>query len=203
MAKKLQNIRAIRQMLDGSHRTQNKTSVGYEATKETHEVGDVWVDGNGVEWEQFKGFKSNTTKALDAIRAALKELKMPEVCPKCSNEMKDNKYNRKMWSVHKMCFDCVIDMEHEHRLNGTFDEYARNLMKPNIESWLKDARSEMKAIQEMLTKAEFVNSDGTIEKWETPWQGREEELSKLMEEDFQRMSAQLLGEEQNEISNIN
>ena len=166
-------------------------------------MGDVWVDGNGVEWEQFNGFKSNTTKALDAIRAALKELKMPEVCPKCSNEMKDNKYNRKMWSVHKMCFDCVIDMEHEHRLNGTFDEYARNLMKPNIESWLKDARSEMKAIQEMLTKAEFVNSDGTIEKWETPWQGREEELSKLMEEDFQRMSAQLLGEEQNEISNIN
>jgi hypothetical protein len=198
MAKKLQNIKAINQMLSGTHRTQNKTTVGYESKQEDHKVGDKWFDENGVEWEQKEGYKISSSKALEAVRAALKSFLLPKVCPKCNKEMKNNQYNKKMWSVHKMCFDCVIDMEHEHRINGTYDEYARNLMKPNIEAWLKDARAEMEGIKELLLKAEYVNSDGTIEKWDSPWKGKEEELNELLENDYQKIKAQLLGEQINE-----
>jgi acetyl-CoA synthetase len=143
MAKKLQNIRAITQMLSGTHKSQTKTTVGYQSKKdEPRNVGDKWVDSNGVEWEQKDGYKVSSAKVLDAVRNALKSYMLPKICPTCNKDMKDNKYNRKMWKVHKMCFDCVIEMEHEHKINGTFDEYARNLMKPNIEAWLEDAKAE-------------------------------------------------------------
>jgi len=201
MAKKLQNIRAINQMLSGTHKSQNKTTVGYQSKEEDRNIGDKWIDNNGVQWEQKDGYKVSSAKALEAVMAAIKALKMPNTCPKCNNEMKDNQYNKKMWKVHKMCFDCVIDMEHEHRLNGTYEQYEKDLMRKNIEAWLIDARAEMGAIKELLTKAEFVNSDGTVEKWDSPWKGKEEELEELLEKDFQRMKAQLLGEPIDENNN--
>jgi len=203
MAKKLQNIRAINQMLSGTHKSQTKTTVGYKSKEEERKVGDKWIDENGVEWEQKEGYKINNAKILDAVRNALKSYLLPKTCPKCNNDIKDNKYNRKMWKIHKMCFDCVIEMEHEHRINGTFDEYAKNLMRPNIEAWLKDAKSEIVAIKELLTKAEFVNGDGTVEKWESPWAGKEDELEKLLEQDFENIKQQLLGDTQNEEIGIN
>ena len=201
MTKKLQNIRAITQMLSGTHKSQNKTTVGYQSKEEDRNVGDKWIDNNGIQWEQKDGYKVSSAKALEAVMAAIKALKMPNTCPKCNNEMKDNQYNKKMWKVHKMCFDCVIDMEHEHRLNGTYEQYEKDLMRKNIEAWLKDARAEMEAIKELLTKAEFVNSDGTVEKWDSPWKGKEQELEELLERDFQKVKAQLLGEPINEIIN--
>jgi len=201
MTKKLQNIRAINQMLSGTHKSQNKTTVGYQSKEEDRNIGDKWIDNNGVQWEQKDGYKVSSAKALEAVMAAIKALKMPNTCPKCNNEMKDNQYNKKMWKVHKMCFDCVIDMEHEHRLNGTYEQYEKDLMRKNIEAWLIDARAEMGAIKELLTKAEFVNSDGTVEKWDSPWKGKEQELEELLERDFQKVKAQLLGEPINEIIN--
>ena len=201
MAKKLQNIRAITQMLSGTHRSQNKTTVGYQSKEEDRNIGDKWIDNNGIQWEQKDGYKVSSAKALEAVMAAIKALKMPSTCPKCNNEMKNNQYNKKMWSVHKMCFDCVIDMEHEHRINGTYEQYEKDLMRKNIEAWLRDAKAEMGAIKELLTKAEFVNSDGTVEKWDSPWKGKEQELEELLERDFQKVKAQLLGEPINEIIN--
>lgn len=201
MAKKLQNIRAITQMLSGTHKSQNKTTVGYQSKEEDRNIGDKWIDNNGIQWEQKDGYKVSSAKALEAVMAAIKTLKMPSTCPKCNNEMKNNQYNKKMWSVHKMCFDCVIDMEHEHRINGTYEQYEKDLMRKNIEAWLRDAKAEMGAIKELLTKAEFVNSDGTVEKWDSPWKGKEQELEELLERDFQKVKAQLLGEPINEIIN--
>ena len=56
MSNKLQNIKAINQMLDGTHKFQTKKTVGFsdaqDAAKrsERHDVGDVWeeTDANGV-----------------------------------------------------------------------------------------------------------------------------------------------------------
>jgi hypothetical protein len=202
MAKKLQNIKAITQMISGTHKSQNKTTVGYKSKEDVKNVGDKWIDSNGVEWEQKDGYRVSSSKILDAMREALKSYLLPKTCPKCNNDIKDNKYNKKMWRIHKMCFDCVIEMEHEHKINGTFDEYAKNLMKPNIESWLSDAKVEVQAIKELLTKAEFVNGDGTVETWESPWKGKEEELHQLLERDFENIKNQLLGEVVNENTNI-
>jgi hypothetical protein len=63
---KLQNIKAIKQMLDGTHRMQSRTTIGYEGDKNTStkEVGETWVDANGKEWIQKDGFNSVVSGAL-------------------------------------------------------------------------------------------------------------------------------------------
>ena len=58
MAKKLQNIKAINQMLSGTHRSQNKTTVGYQSKEEDRNIGDKWIDNNGIQWEQKNGVRS-------------------------------------------------------------------------------------------------------------------------------------------------
>ena len=52
----------------------NQNVFGYEKADETKkEVGEIWVDEAGNEWEQKEGFKINTTK-LDDAREYLKKL---------------------------------------------------------------------------------------------------------------------------------
>ena len=73
MSTKLRNIDAIKKMLDGTHRTQTKQTVGFadaKAVSEKHAVGDVWTDSDGVEWEQREGFKIKKGK-MDEIRSLI------------------------------------------------------------------------------------------------------------------------------------
>ena len=56
MSKKLQNVKAIQQMLEGNHKFQTKKTVGFSDAKdaakksEHHIVGDTWeeTDATGV-----------------------------------------------------------------------------------------------------------------------------------------------------------
>ena len=67
MAKKLQNIKAIKQMIEGTHRSQTRNQVGMYSGK-THQlrkVGDVWeetVNGTVYEVEQKEGFRVKKPK---------------------------------------------------------------------------------------------------------------------------------------------
>jgi len=58
-----------------------------------------------------------------------KVISLPLACPKCSKAMKSTMLNKKMWPIHKMCFDCVIEMETELKRLGQFDEYAKNIIR--------------------------------------------------------------------------
>jgi hypothetical protein len=42
--------------------------------------------------------------------------------------------DEKMWNIHKICFDCVIDMEHQLRIEGKYDEYEKRKVKENLKS---------------------------------------------------------------------
>lgn len=194
---KLQNVKAIQQMLDGNHRTQTNKSFSFNTNKkhEKHEVGDTWEEvdpktGDTYTWEQKEGYRVRHGK-LDAVRNALKELKMPSVCPNCNKAMKDNRYNQKMWLIHKMCFDCVIDMEAKLRYEGKFEEYAKNIMRNNAEAWFKDADREVEIIKEALMKEslEYANADGKLEKWDQT--DRDKWLQKI-DEDYVKFKQDLL-----------
>ena len=56
---KLNNIKAVKEMIAGNHRTQTKNTVAFDAEKEfiKREVGDQWNDDEGNVWEQKKGYK--------------------------------------------------------------------------------------------------------------------------------------------------
>ena len=179
MSKKLKNVKAVREMIAGTHKSQTKTNVSFGETKEVirREVGDQWTDDDGNIWEQRKGYKVKLGK-LSKLRDEL--TKFPnckkDICT-CTNPKRND---IKMKTIHGMCFDCVIQMEHQHKLDGTFEEYEREKIHANMKSWLGKAEIEKEALKTAL-KARFVNEDGSIEEWsEMSW----EEVEKKIDNEF-------------------
>lgn len=178
MSNKLQNIKAINQMLDGTHKFQTNKTVGFsdaqDAAKrsERHEVGDVWeeTDTQGITYvvEQKDGFRIRKTKNSEIFQSIREEIRSfpncrKDVCTCIGTHMLD----QKMRTVHGMCFDCVIEMEHEMRKDGTFDAYAKNKVRENALAWLRDAERDVELLKQAYTQAtQFVtNGEGETESW--------------------------------------
>jgi antibiotic biosynthesis monooxygenase (ABM) superfamily enzyme len=76
--------------------------------------------------------------------------------------------NFKMYFIHKKCFSCVTQEETLIRAKGNeaWEEYSRQRMLANAESWLRDADREVALLREAL-KVQFVqNADGGLEEWD-------------------------------------
>jgi hypothetical protein len=89
--------------------------------------------------------------------------------PNCQKEVctctMPKRIDEKMKTIHGMCFDCVIEMEHKIRLEGKWEEYEKEKVKQNALAWLKEAEKDKNLIAEELSKVEFANSFGDSEKW--------------------------------------
>jgi hypothetical protein len=178
MSKKLQNVKAVQQMLDGTHKFQTKKTVGFSDAKskaaqaEYHEVGDIWEEtdahGNTYVVEQRDGFRIRKTKNSDLFQSVRDEL---HAFPNCRKEtctcIGTHHLDQKMRKLHGMCFDCVIEMEHELKKEGKFEEYERNKIRENALAWLRDAERDVELLKQAYTQVQqFVsNSDGQIEHW--------------------------------------
>jgi hypothetical protein len=188
MSKKLQNIKAIRQMLDGVHRTQSKTTVTFsdvvmdDKNSKKREIGETWIDEAGTEWEQRSGFRIRKGKLNEVRNLILSELQVPDACPKCNNPM-TKRLDKKFWKLEKHCFDCQIAYEHQLRLDGKYEEYEKSRIRKNAEAWLSDAEQEALEIANVFRNPlTFANADGTYEKWSggaTP-----EEIASKIENEF-------------------
>ena len=178
MSKKLQNIKAIQQMLDGTHKFQTKKTVGFSdansKTKQSEhrEVGDVWeetdIHGNTYIVEQRDGFRIRKTKNSDIFQSIRDELKSFPNCRKDTCTCVGTHHlDRQMRKIHGMCFDCVIEMEHELKNQGKFKEYEQNKIRENALAWLRDAERDVELLKQAYTEtAKFVsNGDGITETW--------------------------------------
>jgi hypothetical protein len=104
---------------------------------------------------------------------------MPITCPKCSQPMKIHNLNKKMWSVHNMCLNCVVKMEAEIKRTGKWEEYEKQLMNANKNSMVDDFEEAF--INFMTTKAEsYVTEQGDIESW-SGGKVNEDEIKKVKE----------------------
>jgi hypothetical protein len=203
MSNKLQNVKAIQQMLDGTHKFQTKKTVGFSDAKDSakksehHDVGDVWeeTDGSGVVYvvEQRDGFRIRKTKNSDVFQSIREELR---AFPNCKKEtctcLGSHPLDIKMRGIHGMCFDCVIEMEHEMKKDGTFDEYARNKVRENALAWLQDAERDVELLKQAYTQAaNFVsNAEGETETWAakmTP-----EEFEETVQKEFDKFKENFL-----------
>lgn len=183
---KIDSIDDVKKLLNNQHESQNNIQVGYNGEivdTPIRKVGDRWTDSDGNEWEQKEGYSINLGKEWQQeLHSYLNSF--PK-CPKetCTCTM-PKQMDQKMKSIHGMCFDCVVEMEHKIRLEGRWDEYERQKVKENALAWLAEAERDKNAIAEELSKVEFANSFGDVEKWNTGT--TKEELLKKIEEEFQR-----------------
>lgn len=163
MSKKLKNIKAVNEMLLGEHKTQTKKSISFEGKKFVKkEVGENWIDDDGQSWEQKNGYKVKVGK-FAKLREDLKAF------PNCNKEIctciEPSQTDLKMKAYHGMCLDCVVEMEHDLKLKGEYDEYERTKLLNNAEAWLKEAEIEKEVLKSTI-KASFINEDGSIEEWD-------------------------------------
>lgn len=200
---KLQNIKAVQQMIDGTHKFQSKKSVGFSDAKaqarksERHEVGDIWeeTDASGMCWliEQRDGFRVRKTKNSEVFQEIRDELRL---FPKCRKEtctcLTPNAADEKMRKLNGMCLDCTVDWEHEMRTNGTYQEYEQNRVRQNAEAWLRQAEKDVDMIKQAYTQASkfVVNGEGELETWSarmTP-----EEFEEQVEKNFAEFKERFL-----------
>tara|TARA_R100000030_G_scaffold55259_3_gene41608 strand:+ start:2729 stop:3322 length:594 start_codon:yes stop_codon:yes gene_type:complete len=195
MSNKLKNVKAVKEMLGGEHKTQTKKTVSFaDKVIERREVGETWTDDKGQKWEQRNGYKVKVGK-LSKLREELKSF------PNCNKEtctcIEPGQADLKMKAIHGMCLNCVVEMEHKLKLNGEYDEYERKKMLANAEAWLKQAELEKEVLKTTL-KASFVNEDGSIEKWKEGM--TEDELMEKIDKEFETFRENFIGKLKNEQS---
>ena len=173
---KLQNIKAIRQMIDGTHAFQNKKTVGFSDAKdaakksERHEIGDTWeeTDHQGNVWilEQREGFRVRKTKNAEVFQEIRDSLR---AFPNCRKEtctcLAPKPLDETMRKANGMCFDCTIEMEHDLKKQGKFEEYEKNRIRENALAWLRNAEQDVEMLKQTYTQAtDFIlNSEGEKE----------------------------------------
>lgn len=203
MGKKLQNVKALQQMLEGTHKFQTKKTTGFSDAKEVarkserHEVGDSWeeTDSAGNIWvvEQREGFRVRKTKNAEVFQEIRDSLRS---FPNCRKEtctcLTPNHLDEKMRKFNGMCYDCTIDMEHDLRKQGKYEEYQKDRVKKNAIAWLHAAEQDLELLKQAYTQAsEFVlNADGEKEHWSA--QMTPEEFKDKIESGFEEFKTRFI-----------
>ena len=152
------DVQRMRNLLTGNAGDRTHIQAGYEKQMQTHKEGDVWEEG-GKKWTIVNGIKTTVTK-LDKVKELVL---MPLACPECKAVMKIDEYNKKMWSIHKKCFDCVVKMESEIKRQGKWNEYCANIMNQNKNAELDDLEA---ALEQWVGETDsYMSEQGEVEKW--------------------------------------
>jgi hypothetical protein len=154
------DVQRMRNLITKDYGAKTGVQIGYTKENIERKEGDVWEE-NQKTWTIKNGIKMTVSK-LDSVK---KILQLPLTCPKCSRAMKDFEANRKMYSVHKMCLDCVVEFESELKRLGKYDEYERNIIKKGISVYIKELEDAMLEIAMTDSDESFVTEAGDIEKW--------------------------------------
>lgn len=202
---KIDGLKDIKKLLDGSHDSQTKIQLGYEGEKPkispAREVGEKWFDEQGNEWEQKNGYSVKLGKQWQ------QELhEYLNTFPNCQKETctctMPKRLDEKMRRIHGMCLDCVVSMEHKLRIEGKWEEYEKTKLKENAMAWLNEAESDKNRIVDELTRLEFTKNEfGDIEKWDTRL--NKEELLSRIESEFDEFRKNFIEKLEKDLEQIN
>jgi ribosomal protein L44E len=157
---KERDVQRMRNIITKDYTAKTVTQVGYSKAQIEHKEGDVWEEA-GKKWTIKNGIKQTVTR-FDKLKESIN---LPLTCPKCGKAMKNHNLNKKMWPLHKMCFDCVIVMETELKRTGQYEEYVRNLTTRGVKTYITELESALLELALEDSNEEFVTEQGDIEKW--------------------------------------
>ena len=168
------DVQRMRNIITGNTGGATGVQVGYSKQQGDYQEGDVWEE-NGKQWTIKNGLKLTVTK-FDKLK---KLVTFPLICPECSNPMKDNDLNRKMYNIHTKCFDCVIKTEAKIKREGKWDEYEKGIMNANKNAMVDDFE---KAFNEYITSQNesYFTEAGDMESW-SDGKINEEEIKNVKE----------------------
>tara|TARA_Y100000385_G_scaffold263548_1_gene296131 strand:- start:620 stop:1198 length:579 start_codon:yes stop_codon:yes gene_type:complete len=152
------DVQRLRNIIQGKYGESTRSSVGFTNPQEFYSEGDIW-ERDGRTWTIKNGIKQNITKLDKAKKAHV----MPLLCPKCKKVMK-NRNDKPFYNIHKMCFNCVIDFEHELKKTGKWEDYERGIKNDEIDNRIKEFKLWVKEKIEEGNES-FVSESGEVEKW--------------------------------------
>ena len=152
------DVERLRNLMQGKYGEKTRSSVGFTNKQEFHNEGDIW-ESDGRTWTIKDGIRQNITKLDKAKKAHV----LPLLCPKCKKVMK-NRNDKPFYNIHKMCFNCVIDFEHELRKEGKWEEYQRNIKNDELDNHIKEFKL---FVKEKLKESNqsHVSEAGEVERW--------------------------------------
>jgi hypothetical protein len=154
------DVQRMRNIITKDYTAKTATQIGYTKTQIDYKEGDIWEENN-KQWTIKNGIKQTVTR-FDKLKESIH---LPLTCPKCCNAMKGDRLNKKMWPIHKTCFDCVISMETELKRNGQYEIYTRNLVTGGVKAHIKDLEDVMLELALSDNNESFVTEAGDVEKW--------------------------------------
>jgi hypothetical protein len=151
-------VQRMRNIISGKTGDRTQVQTGWEKHKQDYTEGDIWEE-SGKRWTIKNGIKQTITK-LDDLK---KLVVLPLTCPNCKNPMKVHDINKKMYSIHGMCLDCVADKETKIKLEGSWKDYSKNKIDANKNYVLKNFEDALEAW--MFTNDSYVTENGEVENW--------------------------------------
>lgn len=145
------------------------TTVGWTKTEETHNVGDIWED-EFYKYEKKQGYTIKTGKNHEALQEIRNYLNLKKECsnPSCKKHKKTAN-DVKLIQKTGYCINCLADIEHNFRGAEIWKEYEdfRIYTRMIVEGKIK--LEELKqSLEEIKPYYEFINEDGSVEKWSLP-----------------------------------
>lgn len=153
------DVQRMRNIITGNASSNTGVQIGYSKQQQDYQEGDVWEE-NGKKWTIKNGIKQTITKH-DKLRQLAT---MPLSCPTCHKPLKNNDINKKMWNIHHMCLDCVVNMEAKIKLDGKWGEYEKQIMNANKNSMIDDFEASVEEFLKMQNESYFTEQ-GDIESW--------------------------------------
>tara|TARA_B100000925_G_C21959343_1_gene452660 strand:- start:449 stop:1099 length:651 start_codon:yes stop_codon:yes gene_type:complete len=143
------------------------TVVGYTKSKETRKVGDVWEDKHN-RYEQKEGYVLKTGKNSEAFQEIRKYLEEKSKCKKYPNK-KYTAVDKKLIKKTGYCLDALVEIEHEIKMAGIWEEYQNYKVWTRMILFGKQKLEQLKqSLSEVKPFYEYVNEDGSTEKWKLP-----------------------------------
>jgi hypothetical protein len=177
------DVQRMRNLITGKAGERVGIQSGYEKSRQDHKEGDEWEE-NGKVWTIKNGIKQTITKFDKLKRLVL----MPYKCPSCEKPMSLNDLNKKMYSLHGVCFDCVIERETRLKIEGKYEQYEKKILNINKNDLLTDLEAGLE--QWVNEKDTFVSEDGVVESWSSTNNNKEvykeikQRLKKLKDEEI-------------------
>ena len=147
---------------------QKDTQISLSDVKESvkRNVGDVWEE-DGIVWEQKSYGRVKQSKSSSELSKVRQFLQQISECK--ASDCDKNKYgstDKKLISKTGFCSSCLAKREQQIRIDGLWKEYEEYKMYSNMVDYGTDVLQKMnQALYEVKNIHEYVNDDGSIEKW--------------------------------------
>jgi|TARA_B100000073_G_scaffold345778_1_gene355583 hypothetical protein len=143
-------------------------SIGWTGKKEERKVGDVWEDEHH-RYEKKEGYTLKTNKNSETFQEIRKYLEEKSKCKKYPNKKYTAK-DKKLIQKTGYCLDALVEIEHEIRTAGLWEEYQ------NYKVWTKmilvgkhKIEQYKQSIDDLKEEYEMIGSDGKVtETWKLP-----------------------------------